>query len=398
VGYDVVKPGEVLEGRYKIVRPIADGGMATVFLAVHCLIKRRVAIKLLHADLAEDAAMVRRFANEALAAGTLGHPNIVEATDMGFIKDGLPYIVLEYLEGTALAEEIMRVREMPADRALWIAQQIASALAAAHAAGIVHRDLKTDNVFLIESRGRRDHVKVLDFGISRFLASADRTAIGGNLLGTPEFMAPEMVLTPESIDHRADIYALGVVLYEMLTGQVPFQLPRRGEFPSLTDAHALLERIISEQPAPIERDDLPTGLAQMIADKLLAKNPARRFQTMQEAEAALSAFGRLVLQPASARVPSAVLLEPGQLVRELARLGERWTTVDGDLLAEIESSELVPLAGVIDAIAEISDELRLWPRVTVAMPKLRVTVIRPATVLDVGLATRIEHWLRAHGW
>jgi eukaryotic-like serine/threonine-protein kinase len=397
VGYDAVKPGEVLEGRYRILRPIADGGMATVFLAQHCLIKRRVAIKILHADLAEDAVMVRRFMNEALAAGTLGHPNIVESTDMGFIEGGLPYIVLEYLEGTALGDEIMRVRAMPAGRALAIAQQIASALAAAHAAGIVHRDLKSDNIFLIESRGRRDHVKVLDFGISRFL-SADRTAIGGNLLGTPEFMAPEMVLTPESIDQRADVYALGVVLYEMLTGHVPFQLDRRGEFPSLTEAHALLERIISEKPPAIERDDLPRGLAPMITDKLLAKNPARRFQTMHEVEAALAAFGRLALWPASARLPTAVLLEPSQLVRELAQLGSRWSLVDGDLVAEVESLELGTLAKVIEAIAAIADELRHWPLLTVTMPRLRVTIVKPATVLDVGLATRIEHWLRAQSW
>jgi eukaryotic-like serine/threonine-protein kinase len=113
VGYDLVKVGEVVEGRYKIIRPLADGGMGTVFLAEHWLIKRKVAMKILHADLVDDPTMVRRFMNEALAAGTLGHPNIVESTDMGFTKSDVPYIVFEYLEGTVLADEILRLGEMP---------------------------------------------------------------------------------------------------------------------------------------------------------------------------------------------------------------------------------------------------------------------------------------------
>ena len=161
LGYDLVKVGEVVEGRYKIIKPIADGGMGTVFLAEHWLIKRKVAIKILHAELAQDATMIRRFMNEALAAGTLGHPNIVESTDMGFTKGDVPYIVFEYLEGTPLADEILRVKEMPLGRAVKIAHQIASALDAAHDANIIHRDLKSDNIFLTDRGGVHDHVKVL---------------------------------------------------------------------------------------------------------------------------------------------------------------------------------------------------------------------------------------------
>src|SRR5215470_136747 len=161
-------PGDVIDGRYRILRKLADGGMGTVFLATHMLIRRRVAIKLLHAELAPDQWMVRRFLNEAAAAGTLGHPHIVESTDMGFTGDGVPYIVFEYLEGCLLTEEIRRLERLPLRRALVIARQIASALDAAHNAHIAHLDLKSDNVFLTDRGEALDHAKLLDFGIARF--------------------------------------------------------------------------------------------------------------------------------------------------------------------------------------------------------------------------------------
>ena len=152
-----------------MIKVLDEGAMGTVFLAEHALIKRKVAMKILHPDLATDEHVVERFMNEARAAGTLGHPNIVESTDMGFTKDHVPYIVYEYLEGTLLTDEIYRVGGLPVRRAVWIATQIASALDAAHRAGIVHRDLKSDNIFLTDKDDALDHVKVLDFGVSRFL-------------------------------------------------------------------------------------------------------------------------------------------------------------------------------------------------------------------------------------
>jgi serine/threonine-protein kinase len=415
VGYDLVKVGEVVEGRYKIIRPIADGGMGTVFLAEHWLIKRRVAMKILHAELVDDPTMVRRFMNEALAAGTLGHPNIVESTDMGFTKGDVPYIVFEYLEGTVLADEIMRLGEMPIDRAIRIAFQIASALEAAHDAGIIHRDLKTDNIFLTRKAGQDDHVKVLDFGISRFLAASDKTAIGGNLLGTPEFMAPEQVLTPDSIDRRVDIYALGIVLYEMLTGSVPFALARRGgEFPTVEEAHALLDRIINEKAPPIRRADVPVGLAEMIEDKLLAKNPKRRYQTMKDVQSALEAFGRVLPQPISIPEPGVVVapaidklsdqtvsrtqLAPAELAREVQQLGKRWTLADTDLVVDIYSREMKKLADAFSAAAAIADEMEQQPKVVIDFPRLRLTIPKATAVVDLVYAARIEAWLRDNGW
>ncbi len=278
----VVKVGDVVEGRYRVIKTLGEGGMGTVFLAEHTLIKRRVAIKVLHSELATDADVVERFMNEARAAGTLGHPNIVESTDMGFTSGHVPYIVFEYLEGTLLTDEIYRVAGMPVRRAVWIAQQIASALRAAHNADIVHRDLKTDNIFLTDKDEALDHVKVLDFGISRFLEQDEETTQRGMVMGTPEFMAPEQIATPDNVDRRADIYALGVILYEMLEARRPFLAEK--------DPHEVLHKILNDDPPPFARDGIPARLAEMIIHKLLAKNPADRFQSMGDVEAALETF------------------------------------------------------------------------------------------------------------
>jgi serine/threonine protein kinase len=278
----LVKVGDVVEGRYRIIKVLGEGGMGTVFLAEHTLIKRRVAIKVLHPELATDAEVVERFMNEARAAGTLGHPNIVESTDMGFCTGHVPYIIFEYLEGSLLTDEIYRVGGLPVRRAVWIAQQIASALRAAHNAEIVHRDLKSDNIFLTDKDEALDHVKVLDFGISRFLDHDDEATRRGMVMGTPEFMSPEQITAPDSVDRRTDVYALGVILYEMLEARRPF--------PSDTDPRALLHRIVHEEPPPLQREGLPHALCEMILDKLLAKNPAERFQSMSDVEAALSTF------------------------------------------------------------------------------------------------------------
>jgi serine/threonine protein kinase len=276
----VVKVGDVVEGRYRILQTLGQGGMGAVFLAEHALIKRKVAIKILHSDLATDANVIERFMNEARAAGTLGHPNIVESTDMGFTASHVPYIVFEFLEGMLLTDEIYRVGGLPVRRAIRIADQITSALAAAHHAGIVHRDLKSDNIFLTDKDDALDHVKVLDFGISRFLELEDRQR--SMVMGTPEFMAPEQISAPESVDKRADIYALGVIMYEMLTARRPFS--------NEDDPRQLLHRIVTYPPPPLMRPEVPHGLQQIIIEKLLAKDPNDRYQSMADVQAALESF------------------------------------------------------------------------------------------------------------
>jgi serine/threonine protein kinase len=276
----VVKTGDVIDGRYRIIKTLGAGGMGTVFLAEHALIKRRVAIKILHHELATDAHVVERFMNEAKAAGTLGHPNIVESTDMGFSQDQVPYIVFEYLEGTLLTDEIYRVGGLPVRRAVRIADQVASALGAAHAAKIVHRDLKSDNIFLTDRDNILDHVKVLDFGVSRFLEAEEKQK--GMVVGTPEFMAPEQITHPSTVDKRADVYALGVILYEMLTARRPFS--------NEDDPRLLMHHIVTEAPPPLQRPEVPHGLEVLILDKLLAKDRKQRFQSMADVQAALEQF------------------------------------------------------------------------------------------------------------
>ncbi|HTR54409.1 MAG TPA: serine/threonine-protein kinase [Kofleriaceae bacterium] len=298
----IVTPGEVISGRYRIVRPLDRGGMGTVFLAQHVLLKREVAIKILHSELATDTDVVKRFMNEARAAGTLGHPNIVESTDMGFTDKGVPYIVFEFLEGTLLVDEIFRNAGIPIRRALRIANQIASALHAAHNAGIVHRDLKSENVFLVNSEHRPDIVKVIDFGISRFADAELDSSARGLVMGTPEFMAPEQILAPDQVDHRADIWALGVIFYEMLSSKRPF--PLHG------DPQDTLQAVVHEPAPPLDVPEAPPGLCEMILDKLLAKDPVDRYQSMKELQGAIEVFYNIV-RPANSITPLSIPIPEG---------------------------------------------------------------------------------------
>jgi TonB family protein len=276
----VIDVEQVLGGRYRVVRRLATGGMATVYLAEHTLIGRSVAIKILHPHYAGDAECVRRFLAEGRTAGTLGHPNIVESTDMGYTSGGAPFLVLELLEGRTLHDVIRRRGPLPVDRALRIAQQIASALSAAHARGIIHRDLKSGNVFLVDREGG-DHVKVLDFGISKFKEASGHTQQGG-VLGTPWFMSPEQINDPSSVDARCDIYGLGVILYEMLAGDVPFA---DSSFPKL------FNRILWEEPTPVEalRPEVGPELAALVR-RAMAKSLGERTNSMEELGHALAAL------------------------------------------------------------------------------------------------------------
>ena len=274
------QPGDLVDGRYRIARKLADGGMGTVFLAEHMLIRRRLAIKLLHAELAPDRWMVQRFLNEATAAGTLGHPHIVESTDMGFTHEGIPYIVFEYLEGCLLTEEIHRLGRLPLRRALTIARQVASALELAHMAQIAHLDLKGDNVFLTNRGNAMDHAKLIDFGIARFMGGEPERTPPGILMGTPEYMAPEQITSPESADGRADIYALGVLLYEMLSGHCPHEDE---------DLRRLMHEVVY-QPAPVLGRAIPPALESLLFDGLLVKSRTKRLQTMTEVATQLDAL------------------------------------------------------------------------------------------------------------
>ena len=314
--------------------------------------------------------MIRRFMNEALAAGTLGHPNIVESTDMGFTKTDMPYIVFEYLEGTLARRRDRSRRGLPLARALRIAYQIASALDAAHEAGIIHRDLKADNVFLTDKDDAPDHVKVLDFGISRFLDRERRDRAPATLTGTPEYMAPEQIRAPRPVDRARRHLRARRVLYEMLAGHVPFAPAAEREVPARHRHRARAARAHpSRRPPSFARADAPPGLIEMVIDKLLAKDATQRYQSMKQVQRALEAFATVL--PASH--PHAALdvadhaqeLSPDQLVAEVRQLGSRWTLENGMLNLDIYHRELVRLAAAAARAAAMADVLAARPRIAI---------------------------------
>ncbi|MFT3695418.1 MAG: protein kinase [Kofleriaceae bacterium] len=278
--------GETLDGRYYVKAKIGEGGMGVVFSARHAVIERPLAIKVLKREVMRDTATIKRFVQEAKAASRIGHPNIVDVTDFGTTPDGMTYSVMEFVDGITLSRAIKDGAPFDATRAIRIAQQIARALGAAHEKGIVHRDLKPENVFLIQRDERPDFVKIVDFGIAKVQplegkSEGPRLTRAGSVFGTPEYMAPEQAAGRSDTDGRVDIYALGTIMYEMLTGRVP----HRSDSTVRTIAMQMLDPI---QPPSQVRPDLPISKPlELAVMKALAKKREDRFQTMGELVVAL---------------------------------------------------------------------------------------------------------------
>ncbi len=270
----------VLLGRYEITRRIGQGGMGAVYEATHKLIGKRVAVKVLLDKYAQKSQVVARLEQEARLASSIGHENIIDITDFGQTSDGRTFVVMEFLEGESLGSAISREGPMEEQRAINVGYQIASALGAAHQKGVIHRDVKPDNVFLLKRRDQ-DYVKVVDFGISKSIrldeeggAESPRLTQTGMVLGTPLYMSPEQARGDESLDHRIDIYALGVILYELVTGEVPF----KGN-----NYLSIISQVINEDPTPPRdlRPELSPDLESVIM-KALSKDRDKRYQTMEE--------------------------------------------------------------------------------------------------------------------
>jgi serine/threonine-protein kinase len=211
--------------RYRVIELLGSGGMGSVYRAEHVHMRKSVAFKLLHRELTHLSDIVARFEREAIAAARITHPNVAAATDFGRLPDGACYLVLEYVQGKSLRQCLLLAAPFDADRVLRIAKQIALALGAAHEAGIVHRDLKPENVMLVDGTAEPDFVKVLDFGIAKIHMPEQEGQPAltrmGTIFGTPEYMSPEQALG-QSADARTDLYSLGIIIYEMLTGRTPF--------------------------------------------------------------------------------------------------------------------------------------------------------------------------------
>ena len=287
---DPIRLGDILDGKYEIEGTLGEGAMGVVFSARHRGLGKRVAIKTLRPEIACDQALVGRFEQEARAAGAIGHDNIVEVFDLGTAPGGARYMVMEYLSGLSLAELLTRQPVQPVDRSVAILSQVLSALGAAHRRGIVHRDLKPENIFLVRGQdGQAGRVKLLDFGISKVLDgiadpniagdSAFRATRIGTVLGTPLYMSPEQARGMPDIDHRTDLWSVGVVLYEMLVGKPPYDGANYNQIMG-----AILQGVLV--PPRRTNPALPEAIDQFVS-KALAQDAAARFQDAAEMRSAL---------------------------------------------------------------------------------------------------------------
>jgi serine/threonine protein kinase len=281
--------GEVLDGRYRLVRKLGEGGMGEVYAADHVHIEKKFAVKLLRQEIVSNKEAVTRFRQEARSASSIGHRNIIAIEDFGQLPDGRIYMCMELLNGAPLNELIKQ--PLPVDRLLNILIQTGHGLAAAHAKGIIHRDMKPENVFVTWTPGGEDIPKLLDFGIAKVAGNEGQNNLTrtGTIFGTPYYMAPEQALGTH-VDHRTDIYAMGVIMYEVFAGSLPFQ----GE-----SFMGILTQHITTDPEPVVQRAakagrvLPPGIAEIV-HRCMQKDPAHRFQSMDDLVAALVVIYRSV--------------------------------------------------------------------------------------------------------
>ncbi|MBX3222704.1 MAG: serine/threonine protein kinase [Labilithrix sp.] len=294
--------GQTVGGRYKIKGVLGEGGMGTVYDAEHLGLSRQVAIKVLSPSQAKKRVAVKRFQQEARAAGAIGHPNICEVYDLGLLDDGSPYLVMEKLVGQTLADRIAKEGGLPFDEVVDVVSQVLSGLVAAHEKGIVHRDIKPENIFLARRLGCPPIIKLLDFGVSKMMAefqtgddALDLTRTG-MVMGTPYYMSPEQARGERNLDGRVDVYACGVVMYETLAGKRPFLAP---------NYNALLLAIINTAPRSI-RDIRPATPPELeaILRRAMEKNRADRYPTAKQMLRDLAPPGGAHAEGGGARLPA----------------------------------------------------------------------------------------------
>ena len=323
----VIAVGQTI-GNYTITAKLGEGGMGVVYLAEHPVIGRKVAMKAIHPELSRNPEVVSRFVTEAKAVNQIGNEHIVDIHDFGTTTDGDFYFIMEFLQGEALADRLRRESPIDPARALGIAAQVADALAASHAHGIIHRDLKPENIFLIHRGGTSDFVKVLDFGLAKLTLGDDKVSHKtrtGSVMGTPYYMSPEQCEGRPNIDHRADVYSLGVILFEMVTGKVPFGGEGYGEI--------IVKHITAPVPSPRAINPRISPACEAILLRALAKNRDERFRGMDDFRVAMLDPERYALAPS-------IVPTPGPLAGYGSEKG-----ASPSRLADSHVSDLVMLGG-----------------------------------------------------
>src|SRR5688572_105861 len=269
--------GQTLADKYRIDERLNEGGMGTVYRGTHVLMDKTVAIKVLRPSLAADEKIVARFSREARAASRISHPHALSVTDFGEAENGVVFLVMEFLNGQTLKNVIHQDGPMPLARVVEIIRQVGAALDAAHEQGVVHRDLKSENIMLLAANGP-DYAKVLDFGIAKITEPTGEYDPGLTapdlVIGTPQYMSPEQCSQASEIDSRSDLYSLGVIIYEMLVGHVPFT----GQSPTAI----MMKHLQQDAPSVLEeRPDLPAGVERVL-QRAMAKRPDDRYQNVGE--------------------------------------------------------------------------------------------------------------------
>jgi eukaryotic-like serine/threonine-protein kinase len=328
--------GQVLDNRYVVEALIARGGMGVVYRCRHRLIGKQFAVKIIRTDMAQLPDAPRRFLMEATAASAIGNEHIIDIFDYGLLADGASFLVMELLQGVTLADLIKSRPLLSPARIISIATQVCEGLRAAHDAGIVHRDLKPENIFLLR-RQARDFVKVLDFGIAKMSGSTAPLTQRGLIVGTPHYMAPEQA-AGNAVDERGDIYSLGVILYELTTGHVPFDA---------SHYMAVLGKHMNEPPPPLPPSCFPSSVApafEAVVLRCLAKRPEDRFRSMADVGTALEELGRRLTRP----LP---MLEPSAMHDGASGVGQRSSALSVPAAADQNVLPRAPLRGISLALS-----------------------------------------------